>query len=329
VNPDHNQQFWRAIFINKFVSSGSGTIKRLQDFSRQRDKSPEGFVDLNETIREISEITRPRWKDEAEKRGRVINLLINRGEGNTIVQGDWGEIQEALLNLIYNAIDALPEGGRITLSTDTLEGEVKVTVADSGIGMAPEVRERVLEPFFTTKAERGTGLGLSMVYGTMERHRGRITVESAIGGGTQVSLFFPISEGRVKKEISEEAISAPPSNILLIDDEEDIVETLAKILSKSGHHVKGFTDPVKGLEYFENQKFDLVFTDLGMSPMTGWDVCRRVKEMRPETPVVLITGWGDDLDDDKINESGVDEILSKPFERASILSIIAEVMRLK
>jgi CheY-like chemotaxis protein len=240
-----------------------------------------------------------------------------------------GEIQEALLNLIYNAIDALPQGGKITLSTDTLEGEVKITVADNGIGMTPEVRERVLEPFFTTKAERGTGLGLSMVYGTMERHRGRVAIESAIGEGTRISLFFPISEGRVEKEISEETINSPSSNILLIDDEEDIVETLTKLLSKSGHHVEGFIDPVKGIECFENQKFDLVFTDLGMSPMTGWNVCNRIKEIHPETPVILVTGWGDDLDEDKMNESGVDKILAKPFDRASILSIIAEVMQRK
>ncbi len=247
-------------------------------------------MDLNETIREISEITRPRWKNEAEKRGTAIDLIINRGGGNTIVQGDLGEIQEALLNLIYNAIDALPKGGKITLSTDTLNGEVKVSVADSGIGMTAEVRERVLEPFFTTKAERGTGLGLSMVYGTMERHRGGLTMESAIGEGTRVSLYFSISEGRVEKEIPEEAINSPSSNILIIDDEEDIVDTLAKLLSKSGHRVEGFTDPLKGIECFENQEFDLVFTDLGMSPLTGWDVCGRIKEIRPTTPVVLITG---------------------------------------
>ncbi|MDP7386332.1 MAG: ATP-binding protein, partial [Nitrospinota bacterium] len=170
--------------IEKAAHDGANTVKRLQDFARKREDRPTGTVGLNDIVSDVIEMTRPRWKDEAELLGVRLEVGFDARAEKDTVRGEGSELREILINLVHNALDAMPDGGRIAFATENAADEVIVSVTDSGIGMGPETRERALEPFFTTKGERGTGLGLSMVYGIVGRYGGQMEIESAPGKGT-------------------------------------------------------------------------------------------------------------------------------------------------
>ncbi|MBI2880537.1 MAG: PAS domain S-box protein [Candidatus Tectomicrobia bacterium] len=310
--------------IEKAALSGARTVKRLQDFARRREDRPAGRVNLNEVVCDAAEMTRPRWKDEAEMRGLAFEVKVDARAKNAWVRGEASELHEALINLINNSLEAMPQGGRITLSTEDAGDWVTVCVADTGKGMTLEAQERAFEPFFTTKKERGSGLGLSMVYSIVERHRGKISLESAPEKGASVRLTFPVeAEGG---ERGPDRDPSSPRRILIIDDEEEIVKLFHEVLELEGHAVETATDPHDGLAQFRKRPFDLVFTDLGMPGMPGWEVAKSVKEIEPRTPVILVTGWGVEFDEKELAESGVDYVLGKPFKVADILGAVARVI---
>ena len=319
---------WRAADI----------IRRLQGFAATRLDDSNGPIDVNALVHDAVTLTRGLWKDEAEARGVRIEVTTDL-EDAPAVRGNAAELREVVTNLVLNAIDAMPRGGQLGLSTRPRDGGVELTVTDTGEGMSEEVRRRIFEPFFSTRSPLRTGLGLSVVHGIVSRHRGRIEVTSEEGRGTTVRVWLPAARRRPPPRRAgpraetavREAPARPsgPARILVLEDEPQIREMLVDALRRAGHRVEFAADGLAGLARFQGGEFDVVLTDLSLPERSGLDVARAVKRMRAGTPVVLITGWGHLLDPTLLAESGVDLTLVKPFRLERVLSILDDALRLR
>lgn len=319
---------WRAADI----------IRRLQGFAATRLEDSIGPIDVNALVHDAVTLTRGLWKDEAEARGVRIEVTTDL-EAAPAVRGNAAELREVVTNLVLNAIDAMPRGGQLGLSTRPRGGGVELTVTDTGEGMSEEVRRRIFEPFFSTRSPLRTGLGLSVVHGTVGRHRGRVEVTSEEGRSTTVRVWLPAAgaappaaaPARAAETAVREAPARPsgPARILVLEDEPQIREMLVDALRRAGHRVEFAADGLAGLARFQGGEFDVVLTDLSLPERSGLDVARAVKRMRAGTPVVLITGWGHLLDPTLLSESGVDLTLVKPFRLERVLSILDDALRLR
>ncbi len=315
--------------IVKVALDAAQTVKRIQEFTRMRRARPFQQVHIHQLLEEVVDVTRSRWKDEAQSKGLRYEVVV---EANPTppVMGDPSEIREALTNIVFNALDAMPDGGTITLRTGVEGPRVVCTISDTGIGMSDDVRQRIFDPFFTTKGERGTGLGLSVVYGIMTRHSGEVDVQSRPGAGSTFVLRFPVA--------GSAAPAAPPrlpaparrsavrGRVLVIDDEPEVAEVLRDVLAGDGHQVVVCHDGEAGLAAFGKDRFDLVITDLGMPGVSGWEVARQVKSSRPGTPVAMVTGWGDRIDTVEAAARGVELVLSKPFKREQVRELVGTAL---
>ncbi|MBI3084897.1 MAG: GAF domain-containing protein, partial [candidate division NC10 bacterium] len=331
------------------VTDGAHVVRRLQDFARQRARSPLVPTDLARAVQETLEMTRPHWRDEPHRQGRVIEVRTLL-DGISHIQGNAPEVREAVTNLILNAVDAMPQGGVLTLNARQVKkaagnqieaapspgasrdrprdnpGEwVELTVTDTGTGMSEEIRRRIFEPFFTTKGMHGTGLGLAVVYGIMERHGGHIHVASVPGRGSTVTLQFQAALGPVVARQKASATVAGPRRILLIDDDSWVRESLSDLLRTVGHHVTEADGGAAGLAHLVESPVDLVLTDLVMPEVSGWDIARAIKSRLPGLPVVLMTGWGDQVVKEASERGLVDRVLGKPFPLEEILRVIREL----
>jgi GAF domain-containing protein/CheY-like chemotaxis protein len=312
--------------IEQAAVDGARTVRRIQEFTRMRRARPFEPVDLNQTVDEVVEVTRSRWKDEALGRGITYDVRVEAA-AVPAVSADASELREVLTNLVLNALDAMPDGGVVTLRTSVDAGHVLCAVSDTGIGMTDAVRQRVFDPFFTTKAEKGTGLGLSVAYGIITRHGGEIDVRSEPWRGSTFTIRLPRALTAAQRRAATTVVEPSRSGkILLIDDEEAVRQTLADVLLSQGHAVTPCPDGRTGLARFHEESFDLVFTDLGLPGLSGWEVTRLVKLRRPETPVVLITGWGDQIAPEEAQTRGADFLLAKPFELDGVRAVVAEAL---
>jgi PAS domain S-box-containing protein len=312
--------------IEKVAKDSAQTVRRLQDFTRKSVHKEFFKLNVNAVIKDAVEITRPKWKDDAQGKGIHIEMVTNFEEIPPVA-GSASELREVFTNLIFNAIEAMPEGGKIEIRTFWRKEKVYIQISDTGMGMTEEVRRKVFEPFFTTKPFTNTGLGLSMSYGIIKRFGGEIEVESRVGHGTTFTIILPIGlEG--KEELVAPSLSRKgrKARILVIDDEEHVRSVLSRILSQVNHQVTVAKDGGEGLQLFKEKEFDIVLTDLGMPGMSGWEVCRAIKEMSSRIPVGMITGWGMELDQTKKEESGLDFVISKPFDFNLILRLVDETI---
>ena len=312
--------------IQRAIHDVAATVARMREFYRQRE--PEltlTGVHLNELVRQVVDLTRARWSDMPQQRGIVIQLRIELAHDPPAVMGIESEIREALTNLIFNAVDAMAEGGTLTLRTQVLgdgsepSRQVTVEVSDTGIGMDEEARRRCLEPFFTTKGERGTGLGLAMVYGMVRRHSADIEIESAPRQGTTIRLSFdaPTSAAAAPAQSSGAHVMPAPLRILVVDDDPLLLKSLRDTLEGDGHTIVAANGGQDGIDLFraalnDKQTFDAVMTDLGMPHVDGRQVAAFVKAASPSTPVILLTGWGHRLKTEGDLPAHVDILLSKP-----------------
>jgi CheY-like chemotaxis protein len=313
--------------IEKVARDSAQTVRRLQDFTRKRAHQELFKVDANAIIKDSIEITRPKWKDEVQSRGIRIEIVSNL-EKIPPVSGNASELREVITNLIFNAIEAMPEGGKIEIRTFQKRKKVFIQISDTGIGIAEEVRKKIFEPFFTTKPFTNTGLGLSMSYGIVKRFGGEIEVESKVGRGTTFTILLQVGGEEKEEVIPPPAIKkGRKARILVIDDEEFVRSVLFRTLAQVHHQVTLAEDGEKGVELFKKGKFDMVLTDLGMPGMSGWEVCRTVKKINPHTPVGMITGWGMEMSRSKMEEYGLDFFISKPFDFNQILNAVAEAMK--
>jgi signal transduction histidine kinase/CheY-like chemotaxis protein len=322
--------------IVQSARDGAKTVKRIQDFARQRQDRDFETVSVDQLLFDVSEITRPRWKDESEAAGTQINFAISTGSGAHVL-GDASELRDVLVNMIFNAVDAMREGGRLTLSAEQHDEKVIVTVEDTGCGMSPEVRSRVFDPFFTTKGVEGMGLGLSVSYGVIRRHGGTIRVESEVGRGSTFRVVLPLV-GCVRLSSNGEAETgahdAPNqrcrmTRILVVDDEEPVRELLCDILEDEGVEVTLAANGAEALARFESGKFDAVLTDIGMPGMNGWELLRHVSERDKDVSLAVITGWGELVSTHEEKAARVEWVLTKPFSMSQICEIAQEITRRK
>ena len=296
---------------------GAETVRRLRAFAKGDDSTVAEPVDLDGLLREALELTRPRLKHEAEVAGTAIEVEVESVPG-AVILGQATQLRETLANLILNAGEALPRGGRVRLATRIEEGHVVVRVEDNGSGMTPEVQARVFDPFFTTKPN-GTGLGLSVAYSIVRQHGGRIAIASAPGSGTQIELRFPeaivLPRAGQDEGAALEIESAPAGglSVLVVDDEPAVRELLLDIVRAIGHRPTGCESGPEAIEQHRRGHYDLVLTDLGMPGMSGWDLARAIRKEDPTVTIAFVTGWGDEVDPEAMREAGADLVVSKPF----------------
>jgi len=330
--------------IERAVGDVAQTVSRMGEFYRQREPqlmlAP---VNLNQLVQQVADLSRARWSDMPQQRGIVIQMQIEMAPDLPAIMGVESEIREALVNLIFNGVDAMPEGGTLTLRTKVTEAapappggpglrHVQVEVADTGVGMDEDTRRRCLEPFFTTKGERGTGLGLAMVYGMVKRHSADIEIESTAGSGTTMRLSFAASITPVVDAARPARVHAVPPRlrILVVDDDPLLIKSLRDTLETDGHQVVTASGGQAGIEAFReaNQRkepFAVVITDLGMPHVDGRKVASEVKTASPATPVILLTGWGQRLAAEGDVPPHVDRVLNKPPRLADLRRALAEV----
>jgi len=309
--------------IESAALDGAETVRRIQDFSRAGTSQRfSASVDLAAVISGALDYTRVRWKDDAELKGlhyRIENTISD----SVPVVGNAAELREVFTNLINNSLDAMPQGGTLYFAAACDEATATVTVQDTGIGIAPSIIDRIFDPFFTTKGPRSTGLGMSVSYGIIRRHKGNISAVSEEGRGTTLTVMLPLGrpQGRLRSE-AEHAGHGRGLRVLVVDDDEDVRDVLADMLAGDGHLVESAVDGPGGLDLFRAQAFDLVFTDLGMPGMSGWDVAREVKSIRAQTLVALVTGWDVHYEQENIEKYRIDFILNKPFQVSHITDVV-------
>lgn len=310
------------------------TVARLREFYRPRGEE-EVLVptDLNQTVQHVAELTRPYWQNVAQEHGITVTVHFDLAPDLPPVPVAEPQLREALTNLVINAVDAMPGGGTLTLRTrQESQGDglwVVIEVADTGTGMDEATRRHCLEPFFTTKTT-GTGLGLPMVFGFVQRHDGQIEIDSAPGQGTTVRLLLPV-QSKASTPTEEESIGVlRPLRILFVDDEPLIRAAMADLLEEQGHIVQVAEDGREGVASFRaalerGQPFDVVITDLGMPNLDGRQVAKQVKQFSPRTPVVLLSGWGLFLDNTEL-PAEVDAVLSKPPRLHELQRMLARLI---
>ncbi|HZO22682.1 MAG TPA: ATP-binding protein [Steroidobacteraceae bacterium] len=329
--------------IQRAIEDVAATVARMREFYRPRESTLQlAPVELNEVVEQVVALTRARWSDLPQQRGVVVHVRTELTSKLPAIMGVGSEIRDALTNLVFNAVDAMPQGGTLTLRTaaransvsrsdSTAAEHVLVEVRDTGNGMDEVTRRRCLEPFYTTKGERGTGLGLAMVYGMARRHSAELEIESTPNAGTAVRLIFPLSSPAPDGEHEQRVADAPARamRLLLVDDDPLLIRSLRDALEADGHEVVTADGGQRGIDTFTaalraGRPFDLVITDLGMPYVDGRKVSAAIKALAPPTPIVLLTGWGRHMPLEGEPAPQVDYILSKPPKLAELRQTLAE-----
>ena len=304
--------------IQRAAFDAAEVVRRVLGFASVQPAPASAPVDFNEIVREVVELTRPRWRDEAQMRALTIDVQLELGD-IARVAGEAPALREVVMNLIFNAIDALPTGGTIRIATWSADTWVFCAVADNGVGMNDEVRRRAHEPFFTTKGPKGTGLGLSVAHSIVQRHRGELSLRPNEPRGTVVTLRLPQAAPGAAATEPASTPQGPPLRILIIDDELSVREALADSLAEDGHAVIQAASGPEGLARLaDGITVDVVVTDLGMPEMTGWDVARAVRTRYPGLPVGLVTGWAVALEISDEERRGVDFLIAKPYSMEAL-----------
>jgi PAS domain S-box-containing protein len=324
----------QLVIIQRAIDDVSNTVARMREFYRTRAPQLEHVpVDTKTLLQQVIELTRARWSDMPQERGVVIELTTDFAEGLPPITGADSEIRDAITNLILNAVDAMPEGGTLAIRTfrDPSSERIGIEVRDTGVGMTDKVRARCLEPFFTTKGERGTGMGLAMVYGMIQRHSGEVQIESEPGKGTAMRLLFPGTGTAAALHLAHAPRAPVPVRLLIIDDDPLILQSVRHILEGDGHVVDVANGGQEGIDAFaaalaRGERYQAVVTDLGMPHVDGRTVAAAVKTVAPTTPVILLTGWGHRLLADGERPEYVDRVLSKPPKLAELRKALADLV---
>ena len=283
-------------------------------------------VDLNSVVKQAVALTQPCWKEEAQARGTSIAMQTNL-EIIPAVGGDDTDLRDMICNLIVNAVEAMPDGGTINISTDVDGSLVTLEVRDTGRGMPEEVRELCLEPFYSTKGRAGTGMGLTIVAATVKRHYGSLTIESKEDIGTRAIISLPGWIKPAKPEPARPAEEAGPRTfrVLVVDDEPRSRDTVAKILEARGHEVDSAENGETGFEKISADSFNVAFIDRSMPGMSGDDLAKKIKETTPKTYVIMLTGFGDIMLEEEEKPPGVDLVVGKPPTIDALDGALAQV----
>lgn len=315
--------------IIKSAEDGAHIIRRIQDFARKQPSRRFQPVSVAELMKDVCEMSRPRWESRPDTSQIRMALFA---DCTASVMGDAVELREVLVNMIYNAIDAMPRGGEIRMSSQESNGRVVLTIADSGTGMTPEVKSRLFDPFFTTKGKGGTGMGMAVSFGIIRRHNGEIDVESELGRGTTFRISLPVAlEPAVSLETDRTKDQSTGDHdklrVLVVDDEVAVREVLREALEAEGCEVVVADSGEAALKLFDARagQVDVVFTDIGMPEMSGWELASEIRKRSKTIPLAIVSGWADAISCDARQAIKADWVVSKPFDIATIAEIAQEV----
>ena len=310
--------------IEKAALDGGETVRRIMRYSKG-EQSGEEFVsvDINELLREVIANTRYHWHDQPEREGKRIHVETDLTTLPTC-QGNPAELRQFFTNLITNACDAMPDGGRLAISTRSTPTTITVTLEDTGHGMPPEVQSRIFDSFFTTKSGGSLGLGLALGKQAVHRHGGRITLDSNVGEGTIFTVTLPRPDQPTEPIEDAQTVQSTThtqgARILVVDDEPALCEVLCESVIALGHQVTGSSSGQHAFRMLNTQHFDVVITDLGMPDIPGSKVAEAAKQISPAPHVILLTGWDNPLD--YTQSKYVDEVLTKPVSMARLSAAI-------
>ena len=330
IEEDKDKILQKVQIIKKTAKDSARTIKRLQKYARtNNDELQLRAIKLNDLVREAIEISTPMWKDGPYAKGLSVEIVDTLTEDEAIVLGDDTDLRETIINMIFNSVDAMPQGGKIHIATYAKNESIYIALSDNGTGMTEETKNRIFDPFFTTKGMDHSGLGMSMLYGTIKKHNGSIDIKTKPGKGTTFTIALPKGKEEIEKRdgMRDSVVEIRKANILIIDDEPEIGVVLSEILSKQGHQTSVFGSGKGGLEAFKKGCYEIVITDLGMPDISGWDVINIVRQIEPDVITGVITGW--DISEEEAKQKGVDFLLTKPFESNRVVQAVANAVKLK
>ncbi|MHC4454097.1 MAG: PAS domain S-box protein, partial [Planctomycetota bacterium] len=303
--------------ICRMVDDGAEIVDRMYEFiDIKKDTSKFSSIDLNDLIKQVIGFTMPRWKEMAHAKGIIYNIDQKDFKEIPAVLGNPSEIREVLLNIVNNALDEMPVGGKVSFYTWNDKDSVFVAISDTGNGMSEEVKKKIFDPFFTTRSPEGTGLGMSVSYGIIKRHGGNIDVESELGKGSTIILSLPVFRKSFRQVVTPKKtmkLKVKNLNVLIVDDKKDVAESLGKLFVEEGQNVCVVTNGVEAIRLLKNKKFDLMLCDLVMPVVNGRDIVKMVNTMKKKPKVGLITGWKYNVEDTEIEDMEVDFVVKKPF----------------
>lgn len=328
---DRTETAGMLVAINTSAHDAADVVKRLREFYRPDQELETERLDVAALFRDVATTTRPAWKTQKEAESTSIHLVQVVTSGMAVT-GNRSQLREALTNLVLNAVDAMPDGGTITLQAREEQDSWLLSVVDTGTGMPPHVVERCMEPFFSTKGERGTGMGLAMVHGIAERHGGTLDIESAVGQGTKITIKLPRLEPvptATQAEAPRRALITRTQNldILVVDDEERARRLLKRLLQYAEHKVQVAEDMTSALALYGKEHFDLVITDRAMPGGSGDELALELRKRGATLPIILLTGLGDFMQYRNETPEGIDLVLSKPIGNEDLLAGIQSVLR--
>jgi signal transduction histidine kinase/ActR/RegA family two-component response regulator len=314
--------------IIKSAEDGAHIIRRIQDFARQQPSREFETISIPELLNDACEMTRSRWESHA---GAPAVRFALHADCNAFVSGDPVELREVLVNIIFNAIDAMPDGGEVRVATQESRDRVVISITDTGTGMTADVKSKLFDPFFSTKGKAGTGMGLAVSFGIVRRHEGSIEVDSDLGRGTTFRISLPKVEPvptRVDQNIIAEAENASEerkTRVLVVDDETPVRNVLIEALEAEGCEVFAAQDGVVALEIYDRYRgqIDIVFTDIGMPEMNGWELVTALRQRSKTVPVAIVSGWADAIGHERRNALKADWVVAKPFD----IEIISKIAR--
>ena len=313
--------------IQTAAEDAAATVRRIQTFARKSAVKEFELVDVGGLLNDAVEITRTRWQNEARVRGLEYDVKLNTAAGH-FTYGSASELREVFVNLIVNAVDAMPKGGQLLITCRRVNGRLQLHFSDNGMGMPVDVREKIFEPFFSTKGAQGTGLGLSVSYSIIERHSGSISVVSEPGKGTNFTIDLPAVMAETSSpDVSGTVAGTPGLRILVVDDEQPVRETLAEMLVAVSHKVELAGGGQEAVQKMRAGHFDFVFTDLAMPEMDGWETARMIRKDWPNVRIVLVTGYGPATVPPAGEEDLVDAIIGKPFDFTQVGSTLNTLTR--
>ncbi len=313
------------------IQDGEAIVRRLYAYAHRKLQAVEVIDNLNQLVHETIELTQPLWKAKAHREGKEIVIKEDFGKLGPIA-GNRAELKEVFVNIIKNAVEAMPRGGRITIKTWQESKKNCVMIKDMGCGIPEVMKKKIFEPFFTTKGEKGTGLGLAVSLGVIRAHGGEIKVESQEGKGTTFYIYLPIVEPELisaGEQPSEGLELKIKKKVLVVDDEQEILEVISEMLRALGIRVVTTSSPLKALEIFERyqEELGLIITDLGMPEMSGFELTKRIKQLAPSMPVVLLTGWGASVTPLEIKQNKIDYVVAKPVTIENLRQILLALVQ--
>ena len=330
LEEDKEKILKKVQIIKKTAKGSAKTIKRLQKYVKTKDDMllPR-TINLNDLVKEAIEMSIPIWKDGPQEKGLNVEIVDKLTEDEVIIHGDDADLREAVINMIFNSVDAMPQGGKIHIATYTKDESIYLELSDSGIGMDEEAKSRIFDPFFTTKGVGNSGLGMSILYGTIKKHNGSIDIKTTPGKGTMFTIALPKGKEKTEKSgvESSHAISTEKVNILIIDDEPQLGAVISEMLSLQGHQTSVFDSGKGGIEAFKKGGYEVLITDLGMPDVSGWEVIDTARQIAPGVISGIITGW--DISEAEAKRKGADFLINKPFDSNQIVQAVANAVKLK